>query len=425
MLLDNHYLAASSQDAVVLNKLTVLVNLLLLTIPMALLLWIPGVWLVFGSIIVCFLIAKRHIASGTALKKLYTAPAYRALFWVHGGYVLFSLICLIILDSPLKSIDNALIFLLWLSISPLLCLFKPNTEAIAYGCLFTVSIALITTLIHFYWLHEPRPFGLYGTSNAGSGAIKLADIALLLGLLALILFSATTGYKRYLGILALSFGLTICLYAQVRGGLLALLLCALLRFAFKPRPSGRILLFIILFVSTLGIATNKLMDNALVARSDYTWQSIPAVVLNNQLNNSLGVRLELWRAAVSMFTNRPLLGVGLNRFDDVLQVWRKKHLVSEQAGVYAHAHNEYFCALATGGIIGFSLTLLLFLVPLYLFYQDYHRSLWAQAGFWSISLISGFALTDCVFDRRMTVLAFIIIISICLAGTATDKQTSA
>lgn len=396
-------------------------NVLLASLPVCLLLWVPGIWVVFFSIIVLYYngIYKNRVGK-KALTALYALGVYRDLGVIFGSYFFLSICSIVFLNSPLKSIDNPLVFSAWLLLSPIIVLLKPNTQIVGYGCFVAVNIALVMALIQFHFLNEPRAYGLYGYGVDGSGAIKFADIALLFGMLTCILLSDSKA--KFFGRLGLVFGLIVCLYAASRGTLVAFFLCGIVWWLFDVQRLSLRRVAITLMVLALAIfALNMLMNNALVTRVSETSMDVYSV-FNNQLDTSMGIRIQLWLAAVILFTQHPGFGVGLNNFEDAILVLNQQHILSDAAVRYAHAHNEYLCALATGGIVGFSVTLLLFLVPLKVFKADYNANLWAKAGFWTICLMSFFALTDCIFDRRMSVMAFIIVISICLAGNITQKK---
>ncbi|MEQ1636857.1 MAG: O-antigen ligase family protein [Methylococcales bacterium] len=398
-----------------------LFKVLLASLPISLLVWMPGVWISFFGIIVLFFIdSSEDVYCSKGVKALYGLRVYRELFLIYGGYLFLSILSILFLNSHLKSIDNAVIFLAWLALSPLMVLFKPNAQLFGYGCLIAVSMALVIALIQYHFLNEPRAFGLYGKGANGSGAIKFADIALLLGTLALVLLSGRK--EKYLGGIGFGFGLMVCLYASSRGTLLAALFCGVVWWFFKTqRLSWRRLIIKLLLLVLVCFALNSLMQDELLSRVYETGLEITGLS-NNQWDTPMGIRVQLWIAALAIFSEYPLFGVGLNNFEDAIVVLNQQNLISDVAVRYAHAHNEYLCALATGGGIGFCVTLFLFILPLKLFKRDYYVTLWAKAGFWGMCLMSFFALTDCIFDRRMSVIAFIMVISICMAGNLAQKQ---
>ena len=399
-----------------------ILSLLLFILPILLIVWIPGVWACFFALIILSLTLPGSINNYFTIAKVHylTKPNNKILI-IYVAYFCFSIISVFMLNSALKVIDNAVIFLLWLLISPALAIFPLDSKVLGYGCLAAVIIALSVAISQFYFLGISRPYGLYGISYWGNGAIKFGDMSLFLGILSLI-FLSESPFKRY-GVLASFIGFIVCLFAGARGGIFALLLCLILWFGFFR--VNKLSLHFALLTIVLGIISffviNLIMNDALLTRINATSEEILSL-FNHQLDTSIGIRLQLWKAALIMFENNPFIGVGLNNFGNELSTLNKMQLVSEMTTNYKHAHNEYLCALATGGIIGFTLTCLLFLVPIAIFKKDYQNNIWAKAGFWCVCLLSFFALTDCIFDRRMTVITFALFISVCMAGNSAEKN---
>jgi len=71
---------------------------------------------------------------------------------------------------------------------------------------------------------------------------------------------------------------------------------------------------------------------------------------------STGNRLELWKGSLMIFKERPLLGTGTGNFESSI-----KRLITEkklkEMPYTMHAHNIFFQALATRGLIGFVITI--------------------------------------------------------------------
>jgi O-antigen ligase len=91
--------------------------------------------------------------------------------------------------------------------------------------------------------------------------------------------------------------------------------------------------------------------------------SIITSVYTEEASGSTGTRIELWKGALLMFKEHPLLGVGLGDFTSAVN-----KLISEnklkQTGDTHHAHNIYLQVLATRGIIGLAILLLLLILLL-------------------------------------------------------------
>lgn len=398
-------------------------NILLFSIPVLVVVWGSGIWICFFGIISLYGISLYEKNNGylSIVKKYYLVKPYGYILMVFFGYFVFSLISVIFLNSPLNSIENSIIFLLWLAISPIIAILVPSSRVLGYGCLAAVIMALSITINQVYFLNIARPYGMYGTSSTGSGALKFGDMSILLGIMSCVLLSQSK--FKILGILGAFVGMTVCLYTGARGAVFAVLLCIImwLFFAKNKKLSLGLILSTILGSGILFFLLNKIMDNYIVNRFNYIFTEL-LLIFNNNLDSSIGVRLQLWKAALIMFENHPVFGVGLNNFFSALLLLKNENIVSDIAARHAHAHNEYFCSLATGGIIGFIITICLFLVPLVFFKKNYHENVWAKAGFWGTCLISFFALSDCMFDRRMTVMIFIILVSICMAGNLSQKN---
>ncbi|MGZ8190529.1 MAG: O-antigen ligase family protein [Methylococcaceae bacterium] len=401
-------------------------NITIFSLPIFIILWGVGIWICFFGIIGSYIILL-HGKNNEYLaitKNHYMVKPYSYILLIFFAYFIFSLASVIFSNSPPKSIENAIIFLLWLAISPIIAVLAPSSRVLGFGCLAAVIIALLITINQFYFLNIPRPYGMYGGKTLGSGAIKFGDMSVLLGILSWVLLSKDKA--KNLGKLAAFIGIVICLYAGARGGIFAVFLCTIiwLFFTENNRLSWRLILSAILGAGTLFFILNKITNNYLINRFSRTFMEL-ILIYNNNLDSSIGVRLQLWKAALIMFENNPVLGVGLNNFYSSLLLLNSENRVSNLAAKLFHAHNEYFCSLATGGIIGFIITLLLFLIPITLFKKSYHENVWVKAGFWGICLISFFALSECMFDKRATIFIFIILISICMAGSISVKQLKA
>ena len=400
-----------------------MVAILVFTIPLCLMFWPGGIWIVQSALVLVWFWALDRSQSSyvQAVSRFRQIDLSKYFFAVVIAYFIWSVITIVFLHSELQSIDNALIFLLWCLIAPVLLDLKINSASFGYGSFFALILALLLALTQFYLFNLDRAFGLYGQGRTGSGAIKFGNMALLLGVLAFLLLHQSSRLKL-LGKISAFLGMLICLYASSRGGVLAIGLCLLVwQVNIHTDRFHGFKLFLLMMVAVLVLyGLNEIMDNYLLQRVKITKGEIDSIFALN-FSSSMGIRIHLWYAAILMFMEHPLFGVGLNNFGKALKDIKQMHVISDESVNYAHAHNEFLCALATGGLVGCVLTVLLFIIPLKYFRRDYQQNEWAKAGFWSVCLMSFFALTDCIFDRRMTVMAFILLISICMAGNMNHK----
>jgi O-antigen ligase len=109
----------------------------------------------------------------------------------------------------------------------------------------------------------------------------------------------------------------------------------------------------------------------------------------------------------------PLTGVGFGNFDDELA---RQSAAGEIPGseqiIYGQPHSEYLSAFAEAGISGFVSLLLMFVAPAFAMVGRIGRhggSPAALAALVTSAAFAGFALTDDMFDRQITVIAFFLL----------------
>jgi len=132
----------------------------------------------------------------------------------------------------------------------------------------------------------------------------------------------------------------------------------------------------------------------------------------NELSHvtSEGLRFEMWKAAWRMFKENPVVGVGWGRYNEEVKIMIKEGFSPKVLVSKNQPHNEYFSALSRGGLIGFLSLLLVFLVPLSLFYRqislkNQNRHL-AFAGFMYVLGFMILGLTADPFQTSRSILSF-------------------
>ena len=81
---------------------------------------------------------------------------------------------------------------------------------------------------------------------------------------------------------------------------------------------------------------------------------------NHHAESSLGARLILWHAALSMARSNPLVGVGTGDFVPELIAMRRARLIPLFLLEFNQPHSIYFFSLATNGIVGLAALLFVF-----------------------------------------------------------------
>jgi len=211
-------------------------------------------------------------------------------------------------------------------------------------------------------LHIERPGGLIN-------AITFGDLALLLALLALagaidMRHDARQAALAGVGVLA---GLAASVLTGSRGGWVALLLagCVLLRHirvlgnrrVRALLAAGGLLLAGAVFTPALGMG-QRFADGVHEAR---TWLDGGNVYTN------VGQRLELWKGAVMLVRERPLLGRDFAADRQRLAEYADAGKLDRVVLTLPHLHNDGLQELATGGVVGFALWAAMLVAPLVFF----------------------------------------------------------
>jgi O-antigen ligase len=292
------------------------------------------------------------------------------------------------------------------------------------------AASAIVALYQIWVLDYLRPYGWLGGSAIGNGAIKFADLASLQALLSLVLvLTAADRTRRLLGLAGLLAGMLSLALTQTRGALLGVLLAVgalgLALFLHRgrghhpalseaPAPAlhaslrrgaamGMLAVALVLSISAAGFMQKRLAAIA------------PQVerYLQGDIDSEVGQRLALWEAAIRAGLNSPLGGVGFGHFDDELerQVAAGEIPRSERI-IYGQPHSEYLSAFAEAGVTGSLALLLMFVAPMVAMVGRIARQGGSPAAFAALvtsAAFAGFALTDDMFDRQITVIAFFLL----------------
>ena len=75
-----------------------------------------------------------------------------------------------------------------------------------------------------------------------------------------------------------------------------------------------------------------------------------SIFSHSEADTSVSMRMDMWEAAIAMFVDHPVLGIGWGAFKHVYPVYNE--LIQEAGIVIFHAHNMYLNVLAETGMAG-------------------------------------------------------------------------
>lgn len=356
-----------------------------------------------------------------ATRRRAVTPLSREDFWFLAALAAFSLIWLADVARTgvwPRAIERGG---LWLPFWPLLAAFvwlgwrrlRPPAAALWWGAgLGAVLAGLIAG-----W--EVWVLGRFRASN-GINAIPFGMLSLLLGSLAWVgVFAVRSGWARIALLLALAFGLGASLLSGTRGSWVVFpALVAVVAVGFwrtLPRPVlgiGVTALLGLLLLASLSppVAVTERVGEALESVDEYG---------EGERGTSLGVRVEMWRAGVRLFSEKPLLGWGEGRLqtrrDRLVAAWGLPEAVSR----YDQLHSDLIDTAARRGLVGLVSLLMLYGVPLVLFARalrgrpDTTTRAVAVAGLVVVVAFIGFGLTQSMLRDARGLAGYLGLITAC------------
>lgn len=251
------------------------------------------------------------------------------------------------------------------------------------AALFLLTARVFPPSLHWFWLgicvgaigagsiaiYQKAVLGLWRADN-GINAIPFGNLSLLMGALSLLgcIYYLQQRKKIFywlalLTVCASFFGFLASLLSGTRGGwvaipFLAVLLLSATTHLVAPKVRNVTLLVMILIAAAIVAypATGVWLRIEAVFEDAYQY------FVSGDADNSLGIRLELWRAGWSMFVDHPILGVGEGAVRELLPSLVAEEVAYERGVVYPQLHSDIIDTLARRGLIGVSSLLIMYAV---------------------------------------------------------------
>lgn len=218
------------------------------------------------------------------------------------------------------------------------------------------------------WLGSER-------ADNGMNAIPFGNLGLLLGALAFVamlgrMSDASRRSAWLTGLLALAgvAGLVTSLLSGTRGGWIALPLLGWLIFrTFHGMLPGKRLLMMIGLLGALLIGAVSLPQSGVLSRVAVAVENIQGYFQDDVKGTPEGLRLEMWKAGVVLFAEKPLLGWGEGRLEAARDEMVAAGKLHPEVSWYKQLHNEIIDTAARRGLVGLLTLAGLYGIPLLLF----------------------------------------------------------
>jgi O-antigen ligase len=147
---------------------------------------------------------------------------------------------------------------------------------------------------------------------------------------------------------------------------------------------------------------------------------------HGRTETALGLRFDMWKAAVAAFAAHPLAGVGPMGFHDVLDARVHAGLGPASLSDFEHAHSEILHALATGGLLAGAGLLAAYWLPFRYFRRAARkgRAPAARAGMALVVTYVILGLSDTLFVHRLPLTVYVMSVAI-LIGFAGMRAPAA
>lgn len=262
--------------------------------------------------------------------------------------------------------------------------------------------------------------------------IHFGDSALMLGFLSLLGINWVQRDRipvlilKVCGLLA---GLYLSERSGARGGWAAIPVFIFIWFLSRnPERPWRKLAAAMLSVLLLGVLSYALIETVQL-RLDMIFHDLADYYHGNK-DTSIGIRLQLWQAAIHLFVEYPVFGVGPEGFAQMMAPLNDSGMLTSEAARYGRGevHNEILAKTAALGIFGLLSIVSVYAVPFIIFARS-TRSPATQTratAFIGTCFVAGyfiFGLTAEIFNLKMTAAFYSLTVAVLLAAV-TNKTIS-
>ena len=207
---------------------------------------------------------------------------------------------------------------------------------------------------------------LQGMNPNAFGPIQLS----LTGMLLLFFLLNTARPHKWLALAGFVGGAGAVVLSQSKSSWMTAVILALLLVLYLSRARP-LLVRLGLIVLTAALLASSYLLPMVKERIDYGMDSVGDYYASDDFRDdsrlgSFGTRIELWRTGWNIFLEYPLLGAGVGNFPVLAKQNSERYRVNEIVHRFKYVHNQYIAALATRGIPGLVLFLLVLGMPLYL-----------------------------------------------------------
>lgn len=356
------------------------------------------------------------------------------ILWQWGAVLLLivgvGILLRIFYQSSLRDYDHLQPFLFSTLLLPSFYYARPSwmsfVRLLAVSSVLSLAVAIYTRII----LKEAVG------SNFGIGYqhhIQFSNISMLLaGVNIIVFFSSLKQQRCYGSLLAALCGILAAFLGGGRGSWLIFPVIVLVSIFVLPKKyrllagsaliMGMIALCVILYL---------IPETAVASRIASLFRDLEEITQGNVLN-SQGGRIEMWQCGLEMWVRNPLVGVGDQGFEVLMQELIRTQVCHPLIDIfdYNQLHNDYIDTLARLGLVGFVVLMILYLFPLYQYLKalktadlDWRGRTCAWIGIVVVLAFMIAGLTNGFLRHNIARMFFVVLQAWCLSGIVVYRQS--
>lgn len=165
------------------------------------------------------------------------------------------------------------------------------------------------------------------------------------------------------GLLPFVLALIALILSGTRNAWIAFVIVALVMLVLHGREFQKkafsLIVVMALIVTVFAVFPNSTVQKRLFLIKDDVSRYIGSDLDSRDRVTSIGLRFEGWQAAIQLFKERPLIGVGLGAFKGGVVSLAEDGKRNTLTTLISHAHNDYLQVMAERGLLGIALFLLM------------------------------------------------------------------
>jgi len=362
-----------------------------------------------------------------------TAPAYP---WLVAFALAAPLVSIAVTDMHVyglrgSELEKGLRFALALPVLWLLIRVPARSlRQLQWGLIAAACIASLMIIVNVLLTHTDDPRAVIAQIGAHYNAVTAANLTLLFGVSALMTLpwtlSAWPSAERIVKILAFVLSVVATLLSGTRSSWMLLPICLLSLFLGREMKARTRLAWLVggvLVLALAGVALYEVNQRFLEIASD-----VQQFDNGHLKDTSVGIRMQLWQAALHIFREHPWLGIGLANFRDALHDLAAQGVITQfVAENFGEPHNDLLGALAGYGLLGLVSMMALYWLPAAWFYRRLQTVSPDMRAAVRIGLLlclgyTAFSLTEMMFRNMRSVPIYSTMVVILMAASRARTQ---